>query len=224
MRPQLQGAIRVCLTLPLDLLTLLCFASRPLIMFSVCFIISSLNSDTFQSVVGCGMFLTLNYPASRCGFVWLLHLNVTCYTADQTCTVKEKRSTFVNDVNIVWYSLSAFLLPRMKYIWTGHMCAVAAYGLCGTELWALILNTLQCNSKVLVWVQQQLHFSPQIKRVLLFFFLVPLFMMLTSHRHYTGQYSLKCTWYRFLFFSYSCCMGCLLSLSVHNGFAFSPYQ
>ena len=42
-------------------------------------------------------------------------------------------------------------LPRMKYIWTGHMCAVAAYGVCGTELWTLLLNTLRCNSKVLVW-------------------------------------------------------------------------
>ena len=40
--------------------------------------------------------------------------------------------------------------PRMKYIWTGHMCAVAAYGVCGKELWTLLLNTLSCNGKVLV--------------------------------------------------------------------------
>lgn len=38
----------------------------------------------------------------------------------------------------------------MKYIWTGHMCAVAAYGVCGTELWTPLLNTLRRNSKMLV--------------------------------------------------------------------------
>uniref|UniRef100_A0A7N8XRJ5 Zinc finger protein 507 n=1 Tax=Mastacembelus armatus TaxID=205130 RepID=A0A7N8XRJ5_9TELE len=30
----------------------------------------------------------------------------------------------------------------MKYIWTGHMCAVAAYGACGTELWSLVFHYL----------------------------------------------------------------------------------
>uniref|UniRef100_A0A7N6AQB3 Dpy-19 like C-mannosyltransferase 3 n=1 Tax=Anabas testudineus TaxID=64144 RepID=A0A7N6AQB3_ANATE len=59
------------------------------------------------------------------------------------------------------YSLTLLLLSgmlavaalqnlRMKYIWTGHMCAVAAYGVCGKELWTLLLTTLRCNSKVLV--------------------------------------------------------------------------
>uniref|UniRef100_A0A8C6SQF7 Dpy-19 like C-mannosyltransferase 3 n=1 Tax=Neogobius melanostomus TaxID=47308 RepID=A0A8C6SQF7_9GOBI len=43
-------------------------------------------------------------------------------------------------------------LFRMKYIWTGHMCAVAAFGVCGTEIWTLIFNTLRCNSKSLVRV------------------------------------------------------------------------
>lgn len=41
-------------------------------------------------------------------------------------------------------------LSRMKYIWTGHMCAVAAYGVCGTELWTPLLNALRCHSKVVV--------------------------------------------------------------------------
>lgn len=39
----------------------------------------------------------------------------------------------------------------MKYIWTGHMCVVAAYGVCGKETWTLLLSTLHCNSKLLVW-------------------------------------------------------------------------
>uniref|UniRef100_A0A669DYX0 Dpy-19 like C-mannosyltransferase 3 n=1 Tax=Oreochromis niloticus TaxID=8128 RepID=A0A669DYX0_ORENI len=36
--------------------------------------------------------------------------------------------------------LLLLFLPRMKYIWTGHMCAVAAYGVCGTELWTVLLS------------------------------------------------------------------------------------
>ncbi|XP_042262108.1 probable C-mannosyltransferase DPY19L3 isoform X2 [Thunnus albacares] len=54
-----------------------------------------------------------------------------------------------NLLHTLFFGLLAFSTMRMKYIWTGHMCAVAAYGVCGTELWTLILNTLRCNSKVL---------------------------------------------------------------------------
>ncbi|XP_056134366.1 probable C-mannosyltransferase DPY19L3 isoform X3 [Lampris incognitus] len=49
-----------------------------------------------------------------------------------------------------FYGLLAFSTMRMKYIWTGHMCAVAAYGVCGTELWTLVFNTLRCNSKTVI--------------------------------------------------------------------------
>lgn len=57
-----------------------------------------------------------------------------------------------------WYFLSLPLFtPRMKYIWTGHMCAVAAYGVCGTELWTPLLTTLRCNSKVMVGVSTSKH-------------------------------------------------------------------
>lgn len=38
----------------------------------------------------------------------------------------------------------------MKYIWTGHMCAVAASGVCGPDLWSLLLKALRCHSRVLV--------------------------------------------------------------------------
>ncbi|KAK7913203.1 hypothetical protein WMY93_013414 [Mugilogobius chulae] len=41
-------------------------------------------------------------------------------------------------------------LAKDEYIWTGHMCAVAAFGVCGTEIWTLIFNTLRCNSKFLL--------------------------------------------------------------------------
>ncbi|XP_074516368.1 protein C-mannosyl-transferase DPY19L3 isoform X2 [Sebastes fasciatus] len=55
-----------------------------------------------------------------------------------------------NLLHTLFYGLLAFSTMRMKYIWTGHMCAVAAYGVCGKELWTLLLSTLSCNSKVLL--------------------------------------------------------------------------
>uniref|UniRef100_M3ZGH6 Dpy-19 like C-mannosyltransferase 3 n=1 Tax=Xiphophorus maculatus TaxID=8083 RepID=M3ZGH6_XIPMA len=55
-----------------------------------------------------------------------------------------------NLLHSVLYGLLAFSTMRMKYIWTGHMCAVAAYGVCGTDLWTLLLKALRCNTKVLV--------------------------------------------------------------------------
>ena len=42
------------------------------------------------------------------------------------------------------------LLPRMKYLWTGHACVLAAYGVCGRELWLVLLNVLHWNSKTKV--------------------------------------------------------------------------
>ncbi|XP_033959443.1 protein C-mannosyl-transferase DPY19L3 isoform X2 [Pseudochaenichthys georgianus] len=55
-----------------------------------------------------------------------------------------------NLLHTLFYGLLAFSTMRMKYIWTGHMCAVAAYGVCGMELWTLLLSTLRCNTKVLL--------------------------------------------------------------------------
>ncbi|XP_063737776.1 probable C-mannosyltransferase DPY19L3 isoform X1 [Eleginops maclovinus] len=55
-----------------------------------------------------------------------------------------------NLLHTLFYGLLAFSTMRMKYIWTGHMCAVAAYGVCGKELWTLLLGTLRCTSKVLL--------------------------------------------------------------------------
>ncbi|KAM9765044.1 protein C-mannosyl-transferase DPY19L3 [Menidia menidia] len=52
-----------------------------------------------------------------------------------------------NVLHSLFYGLLAFSTMRMKYIWTGHMCAVAAYGVCGTGLWTLLLNALRCNTK-----------------------------------------------------------------------------
>ncbi|XP_032372292.1 probable C-mannosyltransferase DPY19L3 isoform X2 [Etheostoma spectabile] len=55
-----------------------------------------------------------------------------------------------NLLHTLFYGLLAFSTMRMKYIWTGHMCAVAAYGVCRKEMWTTLLSTLGCNSKVLL--------------------------------------------------------------------------
>uniref|UniRef100_A0A8C1APW0 Dpy-19 like C-mannosyltransferase 3 n=1 Tax=Cyprinus carpio carpio TaxID=630221 RepID=A0A8C1APW0_CYPCA len=39
---------------------------------------------------------------------------------------------------------------RMKYLWTGHMCAFAAFGVCGKEVWSLYLRVLHCNTKTMM--------------------------------------------------------------------------
>ncbi|XP_061669516.1 probable C-mannosyltransferase DPY19L3 isoform X4 [Syngnathoides biaculeatus] len=47
-------------------------------------------------------------------------------------------------------ALAALRNLRMKYIWTGHMCAVAAYGLCGRDVWSVLLHALRCDTKFVV--------------------------------------------------------------------------
>uniref|UniRef100_A0A3B3RLH1 Dpy-19 like C-mannosyltransferase 3 n=1 Tax=Paramormyrops kingsleyae TaxID=1676925 RepID=A0A3B3RLH1_9TELE len=51
-----------------------------------------------------------------------------------------------NLLHTVLFGLLAYSTMRMKYLWTGHMCAFAAYGLCGRELWDICLRTLCCHT------------------------------------------------------------------------------
>ncbi|XP_048886250.1 probable C-mannosyltransferase DPY19L3 isoform X1 [Brienomyrus brachyistius] len=51
-----------------------------------------------------------------------------------------------NLLHTVLFGLLAYSTMRMKYLWTGHMCAFAAYGLCGRELWGICLRTLRCHT------------------------------------------------------------------------------
>ncbi|KAM9825660.1 probable C-mannosyltransferase DPY19L3 isoform X1 [Syngnathus typhle] len=53
-----------------------------------------------------------------------------------------------NLLHTLFYGLLALSTMRMKYIWTGHMCAVAAYGVCGRDVWAVLLHALRCKTKV----------------------------------------------------------------------------
>ncbi|KAI1889947.1 hypothetical protein AGOR_G00168160 [Albula goreensis] len=52
-----------------------------------------------------------------------------------------------NLLHSVFFGLLALSTMRMKYLWTGHMCAFAAYGICGKELWGLYLKVIHCHSQ-----------------------------------------------------------------------------
>ncbi|XP_063044863.1 probable C-mannosyltransferase DPY19L3 isoform X2 [Engraulis encrasicolus] len=52
-----------------------------------------------------------------------------------------------NLLHTLFFGLLAFSTMRMKYLWTGHMCAFAAFGVCGTEMWTLCLRVVRCNSQ-----------------------------------------------------------------------------
>ncbi|XP_035376811.1 probable C-mannosyltransferase DPY19L3 isoform X1 [Electrophorus electricus] len=53
-----------------------------------------------------------------------------------------------NLLHTVFYGLLAYSTMRMKYVWTGHMCAFAAFGVGGKEVWTLCLRVIHCNAKV----------------------------------------------------------------------------
>uniref|UniRef100_A0A3Q3APW8 Dpy-19 like C-mannosyltransferase 3 n=1 Tax=Kryptolebias marmoratus TaxID=37003 RepID=A0A3Q3APW8_KRYMA len=79
--------------------------------------------------------------------------NLRCSDNNNISSVERRGEAFRPDVaynllHTVLYGILAFSTMRMKYIWTGHMCAVAAYGVCGTELWTLVLRALRCNTKL----------------------------------------------------------------------------
>ncbi|XP_062405399.1 probable C-mannosyltransferase DPY19L3 isoform X1 [Sardina pilchardus] len=52
-----------------------------------------------------------------------------------------------NLLHTVFFGLLAFSTMRMKYLWTGHMCAFAAYGVCGKDIWELYLRVIHCSTK-----------------------------------------------------------------------------
>uniref|UniRef100_A0A8C8DI92 Dpy-19 like C-mannosyltransferase 3 n=1 Tax=Oryzias sinensis TaxID=183150 RepID=A0A8C8DI92_9TELE len=81
--------------------------------------------------------------------------NLSCSEGGSAEEKKGAAEAFRSDVaynllHTLLYGLVAFSTMRMKYIWTGHMCAVAAHGMCSAELWTLLLRTLRCNSRTLV--------------------------------------------------------------------------
>uniref|UniRef100_A0A3P9L3S6 Dpy-19 like C-mannosyltransferase 3 n=1 Tax=Oryzias latipes TaxID=8090 RepID=A0A3P9L3S6_ORYLA len=74
--------------------------------------------------------------------------NLSCSEGGSSEQKKGAAEAFRSDVaynllHTLLYGLVAFSTMRMKYIWTGHMCAVAAHGVCSAELWTLLLRTLR---------------------------------------------------------------------------------
>ncbi|XP_053472501.1 probable C-mannosyltransferase DPY19L3 isoform X3 [Ictalurus furcatus] len=52
-----------------------------------------------------------------------------------------------NLLHTIFFGLLAFSTMRMKYLWTGHMCAFTAFGVCGKEMWTLCLRVIHCNTE-----------------------------------------------------------------------------
>ncbi|KAB5525937.1 hypothetical protein PHYPO_G00145940 [Pangasianodon hypophthalmus] len=52
-----------------------------------------------------------------------------------------------NLLHTIFFGLLAFSTMRMKYLWTGHMCAFAAFGVCSKEMWTLCLRVIHCNTE-----------------------------------------------------------------------------
>ncbi|XP_056604474.1 probable C-mannosyltransferase DPY19L3 isoform X2 [Triplophysa dalaica] len=62
-------------------------------------------------------------------------------------TFRMRPDVAYNLLHTIFFGLLAFSTMRMKYLWTGHMCAFAAFGVCGKEVWTLYLRVLHCNTK-----------------------------------------------------------------------------
>lgn len=61
--------------------------------------------------------------------------------------VRMKPDVAYNLLHTLFFGLLAFSTMRMKYLWTGHMCAFAAFGVCGKDMWDLYLRVLHCSPK-----------------------------------------------------------------------------
>ncbi|XP_016352596.1 probable C-mannosyltransferase DPY19L3 isoform X1 [Sinocyclocheilus anshuiensis] len=111
--------------------------------------------DTFERLAG----TVLLYPylcTLSVLFILLLLValsNLSTNGSGQASREKEDRTFRIrpdvayNLLHTVFFGLLAFSTMRMKYLWTGHMCAFAAFGVCGKEVWSLYLRVLHCNTK-----------------------------------------------------------------------------
>ncbi|XP_051755123.1 probable C-mannosyltransferase DPY19L3 isoform X3 [Ctenopharyngodon idella] len=111
--------------------------------------------DTFERLAG----TVLLYPylcTLSVLFILLLLValsNLSTNGSGQASREKEDRTfrmrpdVAYNLLHTVFFGLLAFSTMRMKYLWTGHMCAFAAFGVCGKEVWMLYLRVLHCNTK-----------------------------------------------------------------------------
>ncbi|MGH0142860.1 UNVERIFIED_CONTAM: hypothetical protein FKN15_000439 [Acipenser sinensis] len=65
---------------------------------------------------------------------------------------KEEETLFLrpavayNLSHTVVFGLLAYSTMRMKYLWAGHMCAFAAYGICSDEVWRPFLKVIRLHT------------------------------------------------------------------------------
>ncbi|XP_043100093.1 probable C-mannosyltransferase DPY19L3 isoform X2 [Puntigrus tetrazona] len=114
--------------------------------------------DTFERLAG----TVLLYPylcTLSVLFILLLLValsNLSTNGSGQASREKEDRTfrmrsdVAYNLLHTVFFGLLAFSTMRMKYLWTGHMCAFAAFGVCGKEVWSLYLRVLHLNTKTMM--------------------------------------------------------------------------
>ncbi|XP_026071847.1 probable C-mannosyltransferase DPY19L3 [Carassius auratus] len=114
--------------------------------------------DTFERLAG----TVLLYPylcTLSVLFILLLLValsNLSSNGSGQACREREDRTfrmrpdVAYNLLHTVFFGLLAFSTMRMKYLWTGHMCAFAAFGVCGKEVWSLYLRVLHCNTRTMM--------------------------------------------------------------------------
>uniref|UniRef100_A0A8C1KAE7 Dpy-19 like C-mannosyltransferase 3 n=1 Tax=Cyprinus carpio TaxID=7962 RepID=A0A8C1KAE7_CYPCA len=95
--------------------------------------------DTFERLAG----TVLLYP-------YLCTLSVLFILLLLVATFKMRPDVAYNLLHTVFFGLLAFSTMRMKYLWTGHMCPFAAFGVCGKEVWSLYLRVLHCNTKTMM--------------------------------------------------------------------------
>ncbi|XP_029000060.1 probable C-mannosyltransferase DPY19L3 isoform X2 [Betta splendens] len=110
--------------------------------------------DTFDRLAGTLLLypyiLTLLLLSGMLAVAALQNLRSKGRPADEAQLEAFRPDVAYNLLHTLFYGLLAFSTMRMKYIWTGHMCAVAAYGVCRTELWTQLLTTVHCHSKILL--------------------------------------------------------------------------
>uniref|UniRef100_A0A672LDF3 Dpy-19 like C-mannosyltransferase 3 n=1 Tax=Sinocyclocheilus grahami TaxID=75366 RepID=A0A672LDF3_SINGR len=106
--------------------------------------------DTFERLAGTVLLYpylcTLNVVFSL-GLLNLLLCSVQTSREKEDRTFRMRPDIAYNLLHTVFFGLLAFSTMRMKYLWTGHMCAFAAFGVCGKEVWSLYLRVLHCNTK-----------------------------------------------------------------------------
>uniref|UniRef100_A0AAY4EQR5 C-mannosyltransferase DPY19L3 n=1 Tax=Denticeps clupeoides TaxID=299321 RepID=A0AAY4EQR5_9TELE len=97
--------------------------------------------DTFERLAG----TLLLYPyVSALGVLLLLLALVSLGNlSSEEVTIRLRPDVAYNLLHTICFGLLALSTMRMKYLWTGHMCAFAAYGVCGREVWELCLKVLR---------------------------------------------------------------------------------